>query len=76
MTWVLKIEEVCDRNAQDVERKLDSFAQYYHQHRVHQSLDAKTPISANNGIYSQPADLLHYSWQSNCYGLFQTPMAG
>jgi len=37
-------------NARDLERKLDSFAQYYNQHRVHQSLDGKTlfetPVAA------------------------------
>jgi putative transposase len=62
-------------NAQDLERKLESFALYYNQHRVHQSLDGKTPVSVNDSVYSQRADLSHYSWQSHCRGLFETPIA-
>lgn len=62
-------------NAQDLGRKLDSFAQYYNQHRVHQSLDGKTPVSANDSVYSQPVDFSQYGWKSHCHGLFETPFA-
>jgi putative transposase len=62
-------------NAQDLERKLESFAQYYNQHRVHQSLDGKTPVSANDSVYSQRANLAHYAWKSHCHGLFKTQIA-
>jgi len=55
-------------DARDLERKLNSFAQYYNQHRTHQSLDGKTPISANNDVNSQYANLDHYAWKSHCHG--------
>jgi len=62
-------------NARDLERKLDSFAQYYNQHRVHHSLEGKTPISANDDVNSPCADLNHYAWKSHCHRLFETPIA-
>ncbi|MGI9294524.1 MAG: integrase core domain-containing protein [Pseudomonadales bacterium] len=62
-------------NARDLERKLESFAHYYNQSRVHQSLGGKTPSCVSSGIQSQRADLSHHSWQSSCNGLFQTPIA-
>ncbi|MFT6303439.1 MAG: putative transposase [Granulosicoccus sp.] len=62
-------------NTQDLERKLESFAQYYNQHRAHQSLDGKTPVSANDSVYSQRANLTHYAWKSHCHALFKTQIA-
>lgn len=59
----------------DLERKLESFAHYYNQYRIHQSLDGKTPANENDAVHSKRADLGHYSWQSHCNGLFQTPIA-
>jgi transposase InsO family protein len=37
-------------NASDLERKLQAFAQYYNQHRVHQSLAGKTPVKGTDQI--------------------------
>jgi transposase InsO family protein len=62
-------------NSQDLERKLDNFKKYYNEHRVHQSLDGKTPATVSGDIHIQQAVLDQYSWQSHCHGLFQTPMA-
>jgi len=62
-------------NAHDLERKLESFRQYYNQNRVHQSLDGGTPTMVNGVLQHQPADLGNYSWLSHCNGLFQTPIA-
>jgi len=62
-------------NSQDLERKLTAFGLYYNQHRVHQSLDGKTPINVNDAVHAKSANLSLYSWQSHCHGLFQTPIA-
>jgi len=62
-------------NKQDLERKLADFAQYYNQHRVHQSLNGLTPDSVSSEVQSRCALLDHFSWHSHCNGLFQTPIA-
>jgi len=62
-------------NAHDLERKLESFAQYYNQHLVHQSLDGKTHVSANDNVYSQRANLAQYAWMSHCHEHFKTQIA-
>ncbi len=62
-------------NKQDLKRKLADFAQYYIQHRVHQSLNGLTPDSVSSEVQSRCALLDHYSWHSHCNGLFQTPIA-
>ncbi len=62
-------------NASDLERKLQVFAQYYNQHRVHQSLAGKTPVTASGDIQSQSAKLDQYSWQPHCNGLYQAQVA-
>ena len=69
------LDQLFFSNARDLERKLKSFAQYYNQHRVRQSLDGKTPANINDGVRSKRADLDHHSWQSHFHGHFQTPMA-
>ena len=62
-------------NAQDLERKLGGFLQYYNHTRVHQSLDGNAPAEVSGGHQSLPAKLRNYSWISGCNGLFQTPVA-
>ena len=62
-------------NAEDLERKLEDYRQYYNRHRVHQSLDGDTPAAVCGEAQTQPANLCHYSWRSHCRGLFQTPLA-
>jgi putative transposase len=62
-------------NAQDLERKLVDFRQYYNQHRVHQSLDGDTPAVVSGELQPPRAKLSNYSWLSHCNGLFQTPIA-
>ena len=62
-------------NAQDLERKLDGFLQYYNHSRVHQSLDGSAPAKVSGGRQPLPAKLSNYSWISDCNGLFQTPVA-
>ena len=59
----------------DLERKLQKFAHYYNQHRVHQSLNGLTPDSVGSDFQVRYSPLDHYSWRSHCNGLFQTPIA-
>ena len=62
-------------NTQDLERKLDTFIQYYNQYRVHQSLDGDAPDEVSCDHQPLHAKLGNYSWVSHCNGLFQTPIA-
>ena len=55
--------------------ELDAFRQHYNQQRVHQPLNGLTPESVSNNVQSRCSLLDHYSWQSDCNGLFQTPIA-
>jgi len=62
-------------NAQDLERKLAEFRQYYNGDRVHQSLAGDTPAAINGESQLLRAKISNYSWKSHCNGLFQTPIA-
>lgn len=62
-------------NTQDLERKLASYRQYYNENRVHQSLSGSTPQHVSDNSQGQYSQLDHYSWNSHCNGLFQTPIA-
>lgn len=60
-------------NQLDLQRKLDSFKQYYNVARVHSPLKAHTPIEKSTNMLPIFADLKNFSWQQHCNGLFQTP---
>ena len=63
-------------NAIDLTRKLDAFADYYNEHRVHRSLNGTTPTRCA-GASSPPlarAALRQYAWEGHCHGLFYTPI--
>jgi len=60
-------------NQADLQRKLDSFKQYYNDARVHSSLKAQTPAEKSTETRKAFADLKNFSWQLHCNGLFQTP---
>ncbi|MGB5259433.1 MAG: integrase core domain-containing protein, partial [Gammaproteobacteria bacterium] len=62
-------------NAQDLERKLANFRQYYNRDRVHQSPGGDTPAAVCGDPLPLHAKLINYSWASLYYGLFQTPIA-
>ncbi len=61
--------------AADLERKLESFKNYYNADRVHQSLSGDTPDEKAGGPKPQAAGLQNYRWQSHCHGLFELPIA-
>ncbi len=62
-------------NANDLERKLEGFRQYYNAHRVHTSLDGDTPLEITGETTSHRVDLNQFQWQSHCRGLYQLPVA-
>ena len=62
-------------NAQDLERKLAEFRQYYNQDRAHQSLGGDTPEVISGNPLPSRANLSNYSWTSHCHGLFHMPIA-
>jgi hypothetical protein len=49
-------------NTLDLERKLDTFLQYYNHARVHQSLDGNAPGEVSGIHQSHAAQLSNYSW--------------
>ena len=61
--------------ADDLERKLGLFKNYYNAARVHQGLSGDTPGEKAGGPTPQAAGLEHYRWQSHCHGLFELPIA-
>jgi transposase InsO family protein len=61
--------------ADDLERKLELFKNYYNAARVHQGLSGDTPEEKAGGPTPQPAGLENYLWQSHCRGLFELPIA-
>ena len=61
--------------ADDLERKLELFKNYYNAARVHQGLSGDTPGEKAGGPTLQPAGLENYRWQSHCHGLFELPIA-
>jgi transposase InsO family protein len=61
--------------ADDLERKLELFKDFYNAARVHQGLAGDTPGEKAGGPKPQPADLQNYRWQSYCHGLFELPIA-
>jgi len=62
-------------NATDLERKLETFQQYYNTHRVHSSLDGDTPSETTSETDIRRANLNQYRWNAHCHGLFQLPAA-
>ena len=61
--------------ADDLERKLELFKNYYNAARVHQGLSGDTPGEKAGRPTPQPAGLENYRWQSHCHGLFELPIA-
>ena len=62
-------------NADDLERKLELFKDYYNHSRTHASLDGNTPAEISGDRVTQPAPLHKYVWEKHCGGLFQLPVA-
>ncbi len=69
------LDHVLFWNAADLDRKLTTLKDYYNRHRVHASLDGKTPEQVSGNRLSTPAQLDRFAWISHCRGLFHTPTA-
>jgi len=52
-------------NATDLERKLETFRQYYNTHRVHSSLDSDTRSEITSKTVIRRADLKNFQWRSH-----------
>ena len=62
-------------NGLDLHRKLNHFAAYYNERRVHAGLSGRTPFQRCGKTSGQPASLDHVAWRSDCSDLFHTPIA-
>jgi integrase-like protein len=69
------LDQIFFWNGLDLHRKLDRFAAYYNQRRVHAGLGGKTPFELYATTACQSANLHHFAWRSDCSGLFHTPIA-
>jgi len=61
-------------NQTDLERKLQKFADYYNNQRVHYSLEGKTPSEMGGKKTLQSINLKNLRWQSACNDLYQIPV--
>jgi hypothetical protein len=62
-------------NGLDLHRKLNRFAAYFNQRRVHAGLSGRTPFQRCGKTANQAANFDHFEWRSDCSGLFYTPIA-
>jgi len=62
-------------NARDLERKLDSYIEYYNKHRVHSSIEKTPPLKFMNDAKKKRLKTSNYKWKKLCHGLFQVPVA-
>ncbi len=60
-------------NEVDLQNKLDDFADYYNNHRVHASINGAVPEKFSQERTSSLATLVNYGWNSLCRGLYQLP---
>ncbi len=59
----------------NLERKLNTFKDYYNGHRAHASLEGKTPYQVLDDSLIAPARLVRFAWISHSHGLFHMPVA-
>jgi putative transposase len=69
------LDHVLFWNRLDLQRKIGQFAHYYNHVRVHSALSETTPADRGDRASPQVTDLLRFSWQAYCHGLFHTPVA-
>ena len=59
----------------DLEKKLAAFRAYYNQHRVHSSLDGRTPGEVSGERVNAHTVLHDFCWRTHCRGLHELPVA-
>ncbi|MEE9271003.1 MAG: integrase core domain-containing protein, partial [Candidatus Krumholzibacteria bacterium] len=69
------LDQILFWNGCDLEEKLEEFQDYYNAHRVHQSLNLKTPDEVAGKSPPHQAEWNNFSWQPHCNGLFHSPVA-
>lgn len=69
------LDQVPFWNACDLERKLESFKDYYNRDRIHAALGGITPDSKTGAQTPEPLSLAQFRWKSHCRGLYQLPAA-
>jgi putative transposase len=62
-------------HADDLERKLRHFRDYYNEVRVHHSLSGITPTARSKTEDRPPLSLAACRWKRHCRGLYQLPIA-
>jgi transposase InsO family protein len=62
-------------HAEDLERKLRHFRDYYNTARVHHSLGGVTPSARSVTECRKPLSLAAYRWERHCRGLYELPRA-
>jgi len=62
-------------NANDLQRKLDSYQQYFNNNRCHRGVSNVTPLQKAESNKSNVISIEKYQWEKECGGLFQLPIA-
>lgn len=65
------LDQILFWNSNDLQRKLDSYKQYFNQYRSHSSLDFLTPNQKMGNIRHKSIRIEKYRWELFCRGLFQ-----
>jgi len=72
-------QEVLDQslfwNADDLQRKLNSYQEYFNGNRSHQGVNGLTPLQKSDPDISEVIPIKKYQWKRKCRGLFQLPIA-
>jgi putative transposase len=62
-------------NTRDLQRKLNSFKDFYNHHRCHHALKGDQPAVKAGNARTAIVDLHSYRWKSHCRGLYHLPVA-
>lgn len=62
-------------NVDDLQRKLNSYKEYFNEIRGHHGADGVTPAQKANDKVSNVISIDKYQWKKECRGLFQRPIA-
>ena len=69
------LDQILLWNANDLERKLAHFSQYYNSQRAHTALAGVTPSEMPGEKTRHRTDPGRFRWKSHCGGLYQLPIA-
>ncbi len=66
MGQCFNLDQVLFWNARDLEKKLDTFKNYYNAYRVHAALDGELPLSFSGNDVQGKVNINEYRWKSHC----------